>query len=83
MEDAAGVVSVPESAEAGPGKPAALPPPQDPDASGHCSLGRQGFIQVQSMTPGREVKGQFPTTLPGYPSFLHAPFRPRYKLASC
>lgn len=67
VEDAAGVVSVKESAAAGPGQCAALRLLQDPDACGLCSLVLQGFTQVQSMIPvhplsGREVKGPFLTT---------------------
>lgn len=82
MEDAAGVVSVKESAAAGPGQCAAFPLLQVPDAYGLCSLVLQGFTQVQSMIPvhplaGREVKGSFLTT----PVLtLHAPRQSQHEL---
>lgn len=67
VEDAGGVVSVKESAAAGPDQCAASPLPQDPDVCGLCSLDVQGFTRVQSMLPvhpmsEREVKGSFLTT---------------------
>lgn len=58
MEDAAGVVSVKESAAAGPGQSAAFPLPQDPDACGLCALVLQGFTQVQSMLPVHPLSGR-------------------------
>ncbi len=81
-EDAAGVVSVKESAAAGPGQCAAFRLLEDPDACGLCSLVLQGFTQVQSMIPehplsGREVKGPFLTT---WVLTLHAPCRSRHEL---
>lgn len=50
-EDVAGVVSVTESAEAGPRQFAAFPLLQDPDACGLCALVLQSVTQIQSMTP--------------------------------
>lgn len=54
-EDAAGVVSVTESAEAGPRQFAAFPLLQDPDACGLCALVLQSVTQIQSMTPPRPL----------------------------
>lgn len=51
-EDAAGLVSVTESAEAGPRQFAALPLLQDPDACSLCSLVLHSVTQIQSMTHG-------------------------------
>lgn len=51
-EDAAGVVSVAESAEAGPRQFAALPLLQDPDACSLCSLVLHSVTQIQSTTHG-------------------------------
>lgn len=52
VEDAAGVVSVTESAEAGPRQFAALPLLQHPDACGLCSLVLHSVTQIQSTTHG-------------------------------
>ncbi len=57
-EDAAGVVSVKESAAADPGQSAAFPLPQGPDACGLCSLVLQGFTQLQSMIPVPALSGE-------------------------
>lgn len=50
-EDAAGLVSVTESAEAGPRQFAAVPLLQDPDACSLCSLVLHSVTQIQSTTP--------------------------------